>query len=59
MLFNFLESDWLVVPENISSDTYLQLVTLADYFCLPALTQLCCNELLGMLNAENVEKILT
>jgi len=59
MLFNFLESDWLVVPDNTSTDTYLQLITLADYFCVPVLVQLCSNELLSMLNNENVEIILS
>lgn len=53
-----MDSDWLVVPDNISAETYLQLITLADYFCVPVLVQLCSNELLNMLNNENIEKIL-
>ena len=59
IFFNFLDSDWLVVPDNISAYTLIQLTILADYFCIPTLSQLCCNELLIMLNNENIEKILT
>jgi hypothetical protein len=51
IFFNFMESDWLVVPDNVSIDTYLQLTYLADYFCVPVLTQLCCNELITMVTA--------
>ncbi len=58
MFFNFLESDWLVVPDNVSAETFLQLIMLADYFCVKVLSQLCCNELMGMLTSENVESIL-
>jgi hypothetical protein len=50
MFFNFLDTDWLVISDNSSADTYLQLIALGDYFCVPVLTQLCCNELLTMLN---------
>lgn len=58
IFFNFLESDWLVIPDNVSTETCLQLAMLADYFCVPVLSQLCCNELMGMLTNENVEMIL-
>ncbi len=53
-----MHSDWLVVPDNVSADTYIQLILLADYFCVPLLTHLCCNELITMLTTQNVEKIL-
>lgn len=59
IFFNFMDTEWLVVPDNISVNTYLQLTVLADYFCIPILSQLCCNELLSMITTENVEKILS
>lgn len=54
IFFNFMHSDWLVVPDNVSAETYIQLILLADYFCVPLLTQLCCNELITMLTTQNV-----
>ncbi len=50
IFINFLENDWLVVPDNVSVDTFLALTILADYFCIPILSQLCCNELLSMIS---------
>ena len=32
---------------------------LAEYYCVPILTQICCNELINMITTENVQKILT
>ena len=32
---------------------------LAEYYCVPVLTQICCNELINMITSENVQKILT
>lgn len=32
---------------------------LAEYYCVPVLTQICCNELINMITTENVQKILT
>lgn len=43
IFFNFIDTDWLVVPDNVSCDTFLHLITLADYFCVPLLAQLCSN----------------
>ena len=48
-----------MVSDNVSVDTYLLLTFLADYFCVPVLMQLCCNELIQLLTTENVEKILS
>lgn len=31
---------------------------LAEYYCVPVLTQICCNELINMITTENVQKIL-
>jgi len=56
---NFLDTDFLVVPDNISYETYSQLTILAEYYCVPVLTQICCNELINMITTENVQKILT
>lgn len=58
IFFNFIDTDWLVVSDNVSVDTYLRLTYLADYFCVPVLSQLCCNELIQLLTTENIEKIL-
>jgi len=51
IFFNFMDTDWLVVPDNVSVETYLELSILADYFCVPVLSQVCCNELITMLTA--------
>ena len=32
---------------------------LAEYYCVPVLIQICCNELINMITTENVQKILT
>lgn len=32
---------------------------LAEYYCVPVLTQICCNELINMITTENVQNILT
>lgn len=32
---------------------------LAEYYSVPVLTQICCNELINMITTENVQKILT
>lgn len=58
IFFNFLDTDFLAVPDNISPETYLQLTVLAEYYCVPVLTQICCNELINMITTENVHKIL-
>lgn len=31
---------------------------LAEYYCVPVLTQICCNELINMITTENVQNIL-
>jgi hypothetical protein len=54
MFFNFLDSDWLVVPDNVSTQTYEELIVLGDYFCVPVLVQICANEMMAMVNSANV-----
>lgn len=49
IFFNFLETDWLVIPDNASIDTFMGLTYLSDYFCIPVLSQICCNELISMI----------
>jgi hypothetical protein len=53
-----LESDWLVVPDNVSTQTYEELIVLGDYFCVPVLVQICANEIMAMVNSANVENLL-
>lgn len=40
ILINFLYSDLLVIPQNISEQTLVDLARLADYFCLLKLKNL-------------------
>jgi len=53
-----LDSDWLVLPDNLSVDTLIALNYLADYFCIPVLSHICSNELSTMISGENVIKML-
>jgi hypothetical protein len=53
-----LDSDWLVVPDNVSTQTYEELIVLGDYFCVPTLVQICANEIMAMVNSANVENLL-
>lgn len=58
IFFNFLETGFLVLPDNGSTETFMSLSTLSDYFCVSSLIQICSNELMNMISTENVEKIL-
>ena len=43
VFFAYMETDWLVLPDNVSANTIMQLSTLADYFCVAPLNKTCCN----------------
>lgn len=45
ILFNFISTGWVVLPDIFSEETLMGLIVLADYFCIDRLAQICCNEL--------------
>ena len=58
VFFEYMETDWLVLPDNVSANTIMQLSLLADYFCVAPLNRTCCNQLIAMIATDNVETIL-
>ena len=59
IFFNFISTGWLVTLDNVSEKVLMDLVILADYFCVPKLAEICSNELTSMINTENVTQFLS
>lgn len=53
-----MSTGWLVTQNNITENILLDLVVLADYFCVPKLAQICSNQLTLMMNIANLNKLL-
>lgn len=41
VLFGYLQSGYLVVPEEVNADCWMLLYQIADYMCLSSLMSLC------------------
>ena len=58
ILLNYILVDKVVVPTHMSSYSWFELYSLADYFCLGRLMSICEKELCLLVDEHNCEQIL-
>ena len=57
MLVNFMMLGVAVVPQELSSEAWMELAEVADYFCLLNLRNICESQLCNKVSADNSARL--